>query len=1133
MQASLTLDHINYPVSRFEITEAVSRAWRGTVVVVSDFTLDCENLLRKYCQFDWQDDSGRVRQWVGIALGCEVSTLAPNLIEYRWLIGSFLNTVKQPIIPYTTYCQQNTKSTVMQALDHAHAWSIVQEWRLSTRLPVYPMAVQVNESTYDFIARRCAMDNIVWYSHTQDGVECITFIDDHSLMATWPVITMNGVGEHKTHLCFSARDAMPQVSDWEDLPIDRLYRGVPSVGAGHTVPGVGMSDAPYFTSFDCKGTDACVSIMSLIRYDRSLYRVQYVTHYGTRREGKLDYQHDAVIVDLHHPWRGVSPRRPKMPALLQGVVESHSEAPALDEQGRVYVKMLADTRSIPPCTASVGIPYCGTTFPLQPGTNVAVSCLSDDPDRPVIVGVISSDLEKDQHKLVTPAGHELKISDHPAAPTLRLGNRDLGLSMRSGDSHEIAITCIGGMIVEAKGECRMKAGERWSSTVNGMAVYQARASHQIQAQERDISLQAAKNIHIDSKLDSAIAVQKNLNHTVNARHQARAARGKMMTVSKGDMQVGVQGNCHILMQKNMNIKAKSLQICAGNNLLGLMLSPEGVVTLHGKRMRFDCNTLTLQGRMHMGGQQSIPSLIQSLPAAPVAPIPSSTHHLSPKIRVRYPNVSLTYEPSRHSIDYQYATQQGSEWIWGAMQRIAKVECDHPLKPVVLGRERKVRIWSTETTQIVCQQTGRPISCVTADLSILTDERVIDILCLPPPIMVNVRQDRASHDRHARNVLSQAEINYFKENGGNATLFIHGFNVDYGEYGSHQKMSHWLRQHIHPKKLKNAQQAEATAPYSVRHDYHDLITSDDLKILRHAKRYHANRVTHPLREQFYDKGGGEGAHSWCVNMEYNMNARSGFAGDYRDPHYSRIIGVAWSGDVPVPYYMAAEHYADMAAARLLHLIRQLVKAQIKIHMVAHSLGNRVLLILLHTLACDPAYRQCIETAFLWQAAVPDTAIIDMKGIDTSIKQNWKTYYAIHAVKYMRVLYSDSDVSTLGVSYEAATKLGVSPACFVKQASYCPPDDNQALLIHGGNRRPLTGRLHVRPPLGLRGDKGYQGDFKAIGEAFRDRYKNKLSFIDLSEVSQGHSYMKVKDYISSADIYSRAFELSTYRLGNYYE
>ncbi len=72
---------------------------------------------------------------------------------------------------------------------------------------------------------------------------------------------------------------------------------------------------------------------------------------------------------------------------------------------------------------------------------------------------------------------------------------------------------------------------------------------------------------------------------------------------------------------------------------------------------------------------------------------------------------------------------------------------------------------------------------------------LELYSMFEPIIVNIRDAEFDNetneplilkpsDKHARLELTKDELEYFKENGNNATIFIHGYNVPYGEFGKY-------------------------------------------------------------------------------------------------------------------------------------------------------------------------------------------------------------------------------------------------------------------------------------------------------------------------------------------------------------
>ena len=123
-------------------------------------------------------------------------------------------------------------------------------------------------------------------------------------------------------------------------------------------------------------------------------------------------------------------------------------------------------------------------------------------------------------------------------------------------------------------------------------------------------------------------------------------------------------------------------------------------------------------------------------------------------------------------------------------------------------------------------------------------------------------------------------------------------------------------------------------------------------------------------------------------------------------------------------MSTEAPADKAGRKLRYVIKELKNTyQLNMNVIAHSLGNRVLLTAMNELGKRDG-RDFIDHAFLWEAAVPCTALSNDPSKDTTLKQNGHFENAYKAAKKITVLYSHWDW-VLGLSYPLATYLGMTP------------------------------------------------------------------------------------------------------------
>ncbi len=95
-------------------------------------------------------------------------------------------------------------------------------------------------------------------------------------------------------------------------------------------------------------------------------------------------------------------------------------------------------------------------------------------------------------------------------------------------------------------------------------------------------------------------------------------------------------------------------------------------------------------------------------------------------------------------------------------------------------------------------------------------------------------------------------------------------------------------------------------------------------------------------------------------------------------------------------------------------------KLKNNIIAHSMGNRVLLKMMDLLGEDDSNADIIEHVFLCEAAVPQNALSDDPKKDISVKQNCHFINATKVAKKISVLYSKHD-GVLMLGYPAGNML----------------------------------------------------------------------------------------------------------------
>ncbi|MCE8014038.1 hypothetical protein [Billgrantia desiderata] len=267
-----------------------------------------------------------------------------------------------------------------------------------------------------------------------------------------------------------------------------------------------------------------------------------------------------------------------------------------------------------------------------------------------------------------------------------------------------------------------------------------------------------------------------------------------------------------------------------------------------------------------------------------------------------------------------------------------------------------------------------------ECDVVADETTLRATYLPPPIVINLREDA---DASAPDLLSDDELEQLRLAGNNATLFLHGYNVPFGGY--HHFASWEQRDDVTERPMLVPAGSARTA--TIRQDTGTLA----------IPRANASQ----LEGQF----NGSAAHSWCLHMEYRLNSAAGMQDDDWRP-YTRIVGVAWSGDTGAVDFFQAELNAMAAGRRLVALLGQLHEAGIAINVICHSLGARVILTALNILGERSQY-QVLDNLYLWQPAVADNALVNDPTQDSHPLGMGVFPDAHKAVRNVVVLHSQED------------------------------------------------------------------------------------------------------------------------------
>ncbi|MGO1500455.1 MAG: hypothetical protein ACTHWH_04120 [Marinobacter sp.] len=200
-----------------------------------------------------------------------------------------------------------------------------------------------------------------------------------------------------------------------------------------------------------------------------------------------------------------------------------------------------------------------------------------------------------------------------------------------------------------------------------------------------------------------------------------------------------------------------------------------------------------------------------------------------------------------------------------------------------------------------------------DLTVIQGERKARAIHLPPPVIINLRESAPA----AADLLTDEQLDYFRANGNNALIYIHGYNVPHGEWG----------RFLNRKASQKRYGGHGPTPRTAWHPNNATVWQDTDALSEHT--------ASPPKD---DEVNGTGAHSWAIHMEYQLNRAAGFDGKDWIP-YSRIINISWPGNAGAIDFMQAELNAMASGRRLVPVLHQLANAGIAINIITHSLGAR--------------------------------------------------------------------------------------------------------------------------------------------------------------------------------------------------
>ncbi len=822
----------------------------------------------------------------------------------------------------------------------------------------------------------------------------------------------------------------------------------------------------------------------------------------------------------------------------------------IDDQGRYHLRFAFDVNSTAPSGhASSPIrsiqphagPNQGMYFPLPHNTPIVYIAMMSDPARPLILGAIPTPqhptpvtaANATSHVLRTRFGHSWTIQDTPetsqqqfATPqglnslTLQatLEKSGIHLASQQGEMNWFAQQTF---TAKSNGNIQQTSGGSHHVTVN--------QNHSVRIQQGSLQFQSGRDILLNAKQDLQMtSQQRNINLSSGADTIFNIAQDATFIAQQGDISwQSVAGDLAFQAKKNVLLTAAGKgPIILENNGARITIHPDG-------RIQMQANKITIKAQQHN--------------------LMGTTSKLGGEGRA--PQTSPANNPGQVKLDYFWVDgSEAGKPIVAASAILLNPDSDNPFTTAPSNQQGKVQVVGLNSGSATLQQASAPDPSSSLDpdeairwllaivkvnnknqspwqtiqLKVTTDASApsTQLHALFPPIIKDYTAIGNGEQGAKIPVLSNEEIQYFKTNGNNATIFIHGYNVAPGNFA---------------KEIT----AATTRPCLVTDSDGMITTGTDLELTTSNNANTVLRNLTNLHEQFpnipakidaindallidpitqrvddYDEMlNGTQAHNWLLHIEHNLNCAAAGASvnnnsdlifpweNYVDK-FTRIIGVLWPGKEGETNFADAELPAAHSGQALVALIKQLHQANISINIIAHSLGNKLLLNAMQLLAEKEQLTNCINHAFLWEAAVPNVALSTMYEYDLTLNTFPRAYEAANKIT---ILYSDAD-EVLEFAYPAGTtQIEVE-------------DVNQDMNSYAYLHRDLLSL----PALGRSGPR------RKLEDPIMEKWINedKIFVIDQSKWLLSHSGMKIPSEDLFRHVYSdRIIQAKGMKFGKY--
>lgn len=558
-------------------------------------------------------------------------------------------------------------------------------WQIQGDYPVREYTVQYHESDWEFISRLAAHSGLFfrWEPDKEkarllfhDGLEQLPQVPGGELLYQ---VQSGTSREGETIFAFNARarllTAAAELRDY-NYRTPEILLDAPAAGAS-AVPGHGSAyrygehhkdlqqgqqvaklrqqaldwqREVYLADSDCRAASPGGRITMTGHPDAQLnreYLILQVEHQGDQsaalsyggRPTAMTYRNQLTLIPFGTPYTPPMPEQRRMHGILSAKVESPGGQYAyLDEQGRYRIRLHFDDGQATPGEASHAVRLAqtcsgenyGLHFPLHPGTEVALSCVNGDLDRPILLGALPNPEtlgpvtanNPSQNILRTFGGNELLLEDRKGQERIELFTRErknlLNLDAKAG-SHKVRLaTAEGTMEVQAAKSLQLESGDTHSTTSGNDHLITVENKQQLATKKAGIDLQAASDIRMKAANNVDLQAEQQDIHLKAAKNMVlQAGEGMSVEVRNQNLTLRVTGGqLSIEVAKEINLLGQGGgAITIGQSGGKVTIAPGGAVTIASHTVNINGKSVNIQGSRNAqgGGGSNLPKSANESP----------------------------------------------------------------------------------------------------------------------------------------------------------------------------------------------------------------------------------------------------------------------------------------------------------------------------------------------------------------------------------------------------------------------------------------------------------------------------------------------------------------------------------------